>query len=113
MSVSPLSVIAPLVVVTWASVLVAHVTPYTADFATFLGRALPPRAAGLKGPSASERLETALRVLDTAALSAHRRLPKVAARQSLGTVAEANAAARARREAERGRAALARLGVSG
>lgn len=95
----------------WATALVAHVAPYSGDFATFLDRALPPRHIDLKGPSASERLETALRVLDTAALAAQRRIPRVAARQELGTITDLNAAARARRDRERAQAALTRLGV--
>lgn len=93
----------------WASVLTAHAAPYTGDFATFLGRALPPGHPQLNGRSASERLEAVLRVLDDAALTASRRIPRVAARQALPTLAEANAAARARREAERAQTALARL----
>jgi hypothetical protein len=96
----------------WAAVMTRHVAPYSKDFAAFLGRALPPRAAGLTGPSASERLEAALRVLDSAALVAQRRIPRVAARQELGTIEQANAAARARRDAERARAALDKIGAS-
>jgi hypothetical protein len=94
----------------WASLLVRHVSPYTADLAGFLARALAPRHRDLKGPSASERIEAALRVLDTAALSATRRIPKAAEHQARGTVAEANEAARHRRAAERAEAALSRYG---
>lgn len=96
----------------WAAAMTDHVSPYSADLAAFLGRALPPRANGLKGPSASERLEAALRVLDTAALAARRRIPNVAARQALGSVADFNLAARERRDRQRAHAALHKLGAS-
>lgn len=96
---------------TWAQTLITHVSPFTGDFATFLGRALPPRTVGLTGPSASERLEAALRVLDYAALTVRNRIPRVASRQALGTLAQANAAARAARDERRAQQALARLGV--
>ena len=46
----------------WAAVLIKHVAPHSEDFATFLGRALPPNHPHLRGPSASDRLAAALRV---------------------------------------------------
>jgi len=95
----------------WAQTLTDHVAPFTGDLAAFLDRALPPRSVGLTGPSASERLEAALRVLDSAALVVGNRIPRVAARQALGTLEQANAAARAAQDERRAQLALARLGI--
>jgi len=95
----------------WAQTLTGHVAPFAGDLAAFLDRALPPRSVGLTGPSASERLEAALRVLDSAALVVGNRIPRVAARQALGTLEQANAAARAAHDERRAQLALARLGV--
>jgi hypothetical protein len=85
----------------WAALMVDHVAPYTADVAALLGRS----------PAASGRLEAALRVLDSAALDLQRRVPKVAAHQALPSMEAFNATKRAQRDAERRRAALAKMGI--
>lgn|GEM_PF-2065134 len=93
----------------WAVLLVKHVTPHSHDLSEFLGRALPPNHPQLKGTSASERLEAALRVLDTAALDLERLIPKVARHQALPSIEAINAANRARQDRERAERALARM----
>lgn len=93
----------------WSGLLVRHISPHSADFAAFLGRALPPDDPRLSGPSASERLEAVLRELDSAALTLERAIPKVAAHQSLPSFEEVNAANRAKREAERADRMLAKM----
>ncbi|MBN7336007.1 hypothetical protein [Mycobacteroides abscessus] len=96
----------------WVSKLSAWVEPYAGDIAALLGRALPPRHDGLKGhPSASERLEKALRVLDGAVLTLERRIPKVAARQALPSLADHNRQQRERQDAERANRVLAKIGA--
>lgn len=96
----------------WAVALAKWVQPYTGDLASLLGRALPPDHLGLRGnPSASERLERALRALDGTVLELTRRVPKAAARQALPSMQEYNRAQRERREAERAQRALAKFGV--
>jgi uncharacterized protein YhhL (DUF1145 family) len=55
----------------WVTVLVNHVRPYSSDLSRLLGNAAPERR-GL--PNASEELETALRIVDRAAISLGRRL---------------------------------------
>jgi hypothetical protein len=94
----------------WAGALVDQAAVLSGDLRRFLGAALPPGAAA--GESASERLVTALREVDRAALSLARRLPAVARFQSLGSVTELNARVRAEREAANTAAALARIGVT-
>jgi hypothetical protein len=91
----------------WAQVLVDYARPFSADLGRFLGGAIPPGTSGTSGQTASERLVTALRRVDAAALVLGRRIPKAAARQALGTIADANASARVARDAERARRALA------
>ncbi|WP_139361557.1 MULTISPECIES: hypothetical protein [unclassified Mycobacterium] len=96
----------------WVHALTAWTSTYGGDLAAVLGRALPPDHKGLKGgPSASERLECALRALDLAVLALERHIPRIAQRQALPSMAEHNAAQRARQDAERAERALARLGV--
>jgi hypothetical protein len=96
----------------WAVALAKWVLPYSGDLASLLGRALPPDHLGLRGnPSASERLERALRTLDGAVLELARRIPKVGQRQRLPSMQEYNRAERERREAERQQRALAKFGV--
>jgi hypothetical protein len=96
----------------WAAVLVELAEPLSADLAAFLGRALPPNSQSLTGPSASERVEAALRVLDGAALDLARRIPKAAARQALPSTEDVNAASRARQDRERAQRALSKMGVT-
>ncbi|WP_157896395.1 hypothetical protein [Mycobacteroides chelonae] len=97
----------------WVSKLSAWVEPYAGDLAALLGHALPPRHDGLRGnPSASERLEKALRVLDSAVLTMERRIPKVAARQALPSMEDHNRQQRERLDAERAQRVLAKLGVT-
>lgn len=97
----------------WVHALSEWVEPYGGDLAALLGRALPPGHDGLKGnPSASERLEKALRVLDAAALTVERRLPKVRARQALPSMEDHNRQQRERQDAERANRVLAKLGVT-
>ncbi|MGB0971183.1 MAG: hypothetical protein ACPGVG_09510 [Mycobacterium sp.] len=93
----------------WAAVLVRMTQHQAADFATYLGRALPPGHPRLTGPSASERLVAALRVLDEASLTLHRRIPKAAARQSLPSIEAFNEAKRAQRDADRADAAVSKM----
>lgn len=96
----------------WIQTLTDWLAPYDGDLASVLGRALPPDAPGLRGaPSASERIERALRHLDQAVLAAERRLPKVRQRQQLPSMAEYNAELKAKADAERQQRALAKLGV--
>jgi hypothetical protein len=98
----------------WATLLVSHVAPYAADFAAVLGRALPPEHPQLLRSghqSASERLETALRALDLAALDMSRRIPKAARYQGLPSMESRNAARRAERDAQRARNQLAKMGI--
>lgn len=94
---------------TWAAVLVGHIAPHSGDFAAYLGRALPTNHPRLTSPSASERLTDTLRLLDQAAADLQRRIPKAAARQALPSLAEFNAANRARREHQRAQAALSKI----
>lgn len=91
----------------WAQVLVGYARPFSADLGRFLGGAVPPGVSGTQ--SASERLEAALRGVDGAALVLGRRVPKAAARQALGSVADANVRARVARDAERARRASAEV----
>jgi hypothetical protein len=93
----------------WAAVLTTHVAAYRDDLAAYLGRTLPPGHPKLTGPSASERLEAALRVLDAAARNLQRLIPKVAAHQALPSIETVNAANRARRERERADRAVAKI----
>ncbi|GAA4290923.1 hypothetical protein [Mycobacterium paraffinicum] len=93
----------------WAAVLVKHVAVHSDDLSAFLGRALPPNHPHLKCASASERLEAALRILDTAALDLTRLIPKVARHQSLPSIEAINAATRARQERDRAQRALAKM----
>ncbi|MEC4857121.1 hypothetical protein R2325_16205 [Mycobacteroides chelonae] len=96
----------------WVHALAEWVEPYSGDLAALLGRALPPGHDGLKGNlSASERVERALRVLDSAVLDLERHIPKVAARQALLSMAEHNAAQRARQDAARAERVLAKIGA--
>jgi hypothetical protein len=93
----------------WVARLVAHVAPHAGDLAALLGRAVPPNHPSLAGPSASERLEAALRVLDTEARSLERRIPEVARYQALPSIEDFNAANKARRERERVERALSKM----
>jgi hypothetical protein len=93
----------------WAAALTKHVATHGDDLAAFLGRALPPRHPKLAGQSASERLEAALRVLDSAALDLQRLIPKAASRQALPGIEAVNAANRARWDAERTERAIAKI----
>lgn len=93
----------------WAVSLTRYAQPHTGDLAAYLGRAHPPGHPGLTGPSASERLLAALRVLDNAALILQRRIPKAAARQALPSIAEFNAQRRAQRDAERAERAVSKM----
>lgn len=96
----------------WVGLLVAHVAPYTDDLAALLGRALAPNDPRLgKKDSASQRLEAALRVLDTAARDLSRRIPVAARYQARPSIAERNAARRAEVEAQRTRNQLAKMGI--
>lgn len=96
----------------WVTRLVAYCEPYSGDLAAMLGRALPPEDPRLRGDaSASERVERALRVLDGAVGDLSRRIPKVAARQALPSLAEFNAGLKANIDVERRQRALAKLGV--
>ncbi|WP_326544688.1 hypothetical protein QGN31_06545 [Mycobacterium sp. 2-64] len=97
----------------WAALLVKHVAVHSDDLAAFLGRALPPSHPQLKSASASERLEAALRVLDTAALDLSRLIPKVARHQALPSIEAINAATKARQERERTERALAKMKTTG
>lgn len=97
----------------WAALLVKHVAVHSNDLAAFLGRALPPNHPHLKGASASERLEAALRVLDTAALDLARLIPKVARHQALPSIEAVNAANKARQDRERAERALAKMKITG
>ncbi|OBB38024.1 hypothetical protein [Mycolicibacterium fortuitum] len=96
----------------WAVALAEWVAPYGGDLAALLGRAQPPGADALRGnPSASERIERALRALDGAVLDLTRRVPKARARQSLPSMAEFNAQLKAKADAERQQRVLAKLGA--
>ncbi|SON63386.1 hypothetical protein MSIMFI_04916 [Mycobacterium simulans] len=83
----------------WAVVLVGYAGRLTADLAGRLGRS----------PSASQRLEDALRVLDTAALDLARRIPKLARYQALPTFEEVEAARKAQADADRVQRALSKI----
>jgi hypothetical protein len=94
----------------WSAALATWVKPYSGDLASLLDRALPPDHSTLKGnPSASERVERALRTLDGAVLDLERHVPKMLARQALPSMAEFNRAQRDRQAAERQQRALAKL----
>lgn len=95
----------------WVHTLAAWTSTYAGDLAALLGRALPPGHDGLKGsPSASERLERALRVLDSAVLALERHIPKAAARQALPSMESHNRQQRERADAARAERVLAKLG---
>lgn len=97
----------------WVHTLAAWTSTYAGDLAALLGRALPPGHDGLKGnPSASERLERALRTLDSAVLDLERHIPKVAARQALPSMESHNRQQRERADAARAERVLARIGAS-
>ncbi|MBF9351749.1 hypothetical protein HA138_18505 [Mycobacteroides chelonae] len=97
----------------WVSKLSDWTSTYSGDLAALLGRALPPGHNGLKGsPSASERLERALRVMDSAVLDLERHIPRIAQRQALPSMAEHNRQQRARQDAARAERTLAKLGVA-
>lgn len=97
----------------WVSKLSDWTSIYAGDLARLLATAHPPDAYDLRGnPSASERLERALRVMDSAVLDLERHIPRIAQRQSLPSMAEHNAAQRARQDAERANRTLAKLGVA-
>jgi hypothetical protein len=97
----------------WSTLLVEYAATIGDDLAALLGRALPPGADGLRGePSASERVEAALRILDSAALTLSRLIPKAAQHQALPSIEEINLANNAHRDAQRHRAALAKIGVT-
>lgn len=93
----------------WAALLVSHVAPHAGDLAAYLGRATSPAESRTPGQSATERLESALRVLDSAALALGRRIPKAVARQSLPSIDDVNAAIKARHDAEQAERMLTRL----
>ncbi|WP_078344988.1 hypothetical protein [Mycobacteroides chelonae] len=97
----------------WVSKLSDWTATYAGDLAALLGRALPPGHDGLRGnPSASERVERALRVLDSAVLDLERHIPRIVQRQELPSVAEWNRQQRERQAAERANRTLAKLGAS-
>ncbi|MEC4858337.1 hypothetical protein R2325_23140 [Mycobacteroides chelonae] len=97
----------------WVHTLAAWAGAYSGDLSALLGRALPPGHDGLKGnPSASERLERALRTLDSAVLDLERHIPKVAARQALPSMESHNRQQRERADAARAERVLARIGAS-
>lgn len=89
--------------------MVRYANTHTDDLSQFLGRALPPGHPRLSGPSASERLVEALRILDTAARNLDNRAAKAAARQALPSMAEFNAAQRERIDRERTERAMSKL----
>ncbi|MDV3124679.1 hypothetical protein M1247_07120 [Mycobacterium sp. 21AC1] len=96
----------------WVHALVDWLAPYDGDLSALLSRALPPDAPSLKGsPSASERIERALRTLDQAVLELERRTVKAAKRQALPSLQEFNDELRVKADAERRERALAKLRV--
>ncbi len=96
----------------WSTAMVEYAGEVADDLAALLARALPPEAEVLRGsPSASERIERALRSLDRAALDLERRTPQARQRQSLPSMDEFNRAQRERQEQERVDRALVRIGV--
>ena len=96
----------------WSTAMVEYAGEVADDLAALLARALPPEAEVLRGsPSASERIERALRSLDRAALDLERRSPQARQRQSLPSMDEFNRAQRERQEQERVDRALVRIGV--
>lgn len=97
----------------WVSKLSDWTATYAGDLAALLGRALPPGHNGLKGsPSASERLERALRVMDSTVLDLERHIPRIAQRQSLPSIEDWNRQQRERADAARAERVLAKLGVA-
>lgn len=99
---------------TWATALVAYVTPLSTDFATYLGRELKrpvrPDRPDL-APAANERLLAALRVLDEAVGKLTEIIPRAAARAAVRTPEQINEATKARQARERVERALARIGA--
>lgn len=97
----------------WSATLVAYAGEVSDDLAALLGKAKPPESAGLNGsPSASERIERALRTLDGAVRDLDRRIPGVRQKQGLPSMEQYNAAQRERRDQERADAMLARIGAT-
>ncbi|QLL08852.1 hypothetical protein [Mycobacterium vicinigordonae] len=92
----------------WAVVLVDYTVPLAADLARLLDRTAP-RGQSTRRPSASETLEDALRLVDTAASDLARMIPKVDRYQHLPSIEEFNAATRARQDRERTQRALSKL----
>ncbi|BAX97130.1 hypothetical protein MSTE_01813 [Mycobacteroides stephanolepidis] len=87
---------------TWAHILATYADQVSTPLAKLLASAHPPGADALRGnPSASERIERALRGLDAAVLVLERALPRIAERQALPSISEFNAALRAQVDAER------------
>ncbi|MFT8179229.1 hypothetical protein ACLXNF_16755 [Mycobacteroides chelonae] len=87
---------------TWVDALVEYAEQVSDPLSELLGRAHPPGSDALRGdPSASERVERALRGLDQAVLSMERAIPKIRQRQALPSLQEFNRQQRERRDAER------------
>ncbi|OHT54094.1 hypothetical protein [Mycobacteroides chelonae] len=97
----------------WVHALAAWTEPYAGDLARLLANAHPPGHDALRGnPSASERVERALRGLDRAVLTLERRIPQIAQRQALPSMESHNRQQRERADAERSERILAKLGAS-
>ncbi|WP_078325173.1 hypothetical protein [Mycobacteroides salmoniphilum] len=97
----------------WADVLVQYVEPASGPLARVLGNAHAPGSDALRGnPSASERVERALRGLDTAVISLERSVPKILQRQELPSMAELNRRLKAQAEAERAQRVLVKAGLA-
>lgn len=97
---------------TWVEEMVLYAGEIAGDLAAVLDRTLPPEHPGLRGePSASERLEHALREFDRAGRDLERRIPDVRRRQALPSMDEYNQQQRERIERERVERELSRLGV--
>lgn len=96
----------------WTAAMVEYAGEVADALAAVLGRALPPDAEALRGsPSASERVERALRTLDRTARDLEHRIPGVRKKQSLPSMAEYNRQQRERRDQERAERLLARIGA--
>ncbi|MBF9319827.1 hypothetical protein [Mycobacteroides chelonae] len=94
----------------WADVLADYAEQVSGALSVVLDRAHPPDAYALRGElSASERLERALRALDSAVLSLERAVPKIAQRQSLPSIEDWNRQQRERQATERAERVTRRL----
>ena len=97
----------------WSTALTAYAAVVADDLTKVLDVAHRPESPALRGaPSASERIERALRLLDRAARELERRIDRVATQQSLPGIGDYNRQQRDLRDRDRVEREMARMGVT-